>query len=138
MRILLILLWLVFCVAVILGIIYKFSLKKYGKIGMLCVCLVLFLFGANFINLNVVSSSIQEKVNQVTDVCGDTYIRTHGSEVQILVNGDWLNLSDISVLGDLMTDELTITYDGEEIYLGESGVVNTIKVMESVGLLEKK
>ena len=37
-----------------------------------------------------------------------------------------------------MTDELTITYDGEEIYLGESGVVNTIKVMESVGLLEKE
>lgn len=136
MRTLLITLWLVILAILFVVVWKKFKLDKYGLICFAFVVILLWLGGSSIINLNTLSSEVQEKISQVTDMYGDTYIRTDGDEIYINVNGEWLNLADIKIIGGLLADDIYIEYDEREIYLGRSGVVNVIKTLESLGLIE--
>lgn len=138
MRIFLLILLLFLCFIGFCLIIQKFKLKRYGTLALAVLCGVVFLLGAEVINLSVLPSEIQKKVNEVASICGDTYIQVDGNKIEVLINNQWVNLEDISIIGGVLTDELIIEYDGKEIYLGQSGVVNTIKALESVGLIENK
>lgn len=110
--------------------------KMFFKVVLACGFLGLFFFGGEIINLNVLSSATKDKLNKVVDVVGDTYIRAEGGNVEVLVGDSWLNINDIAIVGEFTKDN-TIYYEGQEIYLGHSGVYNTIKVLQDVGLLNK-
>lgn len=116
----------------------KFKLKRYGMLALAVICGVVFLLGAEIINLTILPDEIKEKVDEVASICGDTYIQVDGNNIEVLINDKWVNLDDISIIGGVLTDEITIEYEGKRIYLGQSGVVNTIKALESVGLIKSK
>lgn len=133
------------CYGVILLIVMIIinSIVKRGKtfkvlviVGALC----LFFFGGEVINLNHLPKGTLEKVNlakeQLQNTFGDLYIKTEGNSVYVDINGAWVNVDDITVVGEFTKDNV-INYDGKDIYLGHSGVYNTIKVLEDVGLLTK-
>ena len=101
-------------------------------------CGVVFLIGASIINITVLSDEVKEKVEKVAETCGDTYVRVNGNDVEVLLNDKRVNLEDISVIGGVLGNEITLQYEGKEIYLGQSGVVNTIKALEAVGLIKSE
>lgn len=116
----------------------RFKLKKYGMLALAVLCGVVFLIGASIINITVLSDEVKEKVEKVAETCGDTYVRVDGNDVEVLLNEKWVNLKDISVIGGVLGNEITLQYEGKEIYLGQSGVVNTIKALEAVGLIKSE
>lgn len=116
----------------------KFKFKKYGMFALAVICGVVFLLGVEVLNLTVVSDEVKEKVDQVADICGDTYIRVDGNKVEVLLNDKWVDLDKISIIGGILGDEITLRYEDKEIYLGQSGIVNTIKALESVGLIKSE
>lgn len=116
----------------------RFKLKKYGMLALAVLCGVVFLIGASIINITVLSDEVKEKVEKVAETCGDTYVRVDGNNVEVLLNEKWVNLEDISVIGGVLGNEITLQYEGKEIYLGQSGVVNTIKALEAVGLIKSE
>lgn len=116
----------------------RFKLKKYGMLALAVLCGVVFLIGASIINITVLSDEVKEKVEKVAETCGDTYVRVDGNNVEFLLNEKWVNLEDISVIGGVLGNEITLQYEGKEIYLGQSGVVNTIKALEAVGLIKSE
>lgn len=116
----------------------RFKLKKYGMLALAVLCGVVFLIGASIINITVLSDEVKEKVEKVAETCGDTYVRVDGNNVEVLLNEKWVNLEDISVIGGVLGNEIILQYEGKEIYLGQSGVVNTIKALEAVGLIKSE
>ena len=116
----------------------RFKLKRYGMLALAVLCGVVFLIGASIINITVLSDEVKEKVEKVAETCGDTYVRVNGNDVEVLLNEKWVNLKDISVIGGVLGNEITLQYEGKEIYLGQSGVVNTIKALEAVGLIKSE
>lgn len=113
---------------------------KTFKVLTLIIMVCLFFFGGEVINLNHLPAETLEKVNEAKaklyDTFGDLYIKTEGNSVYVDINGDWVNVDNIAIVGDFTRDNV-INYDGKDIYLGHSGVYNTIKVLEDVGLLKK-
>lgn len=137
MRVTYIVLLLVACVIVHFVICRRSKLKTDGKIWLLCVLLCVFLFGSSLINVSVLPKSQQDKLKEVVETCGSTYIKTEGSTIYVRINDSWLNLSKIKVIGTF-TDEYSIEYDGKVINLGKSGVVSTIEVLQEVGLIKSE
>lgn len=131
------------CLGVMLLIVFLIinSLIKRGLLfkliligGVLC----LFFFGGNIINLNFMPSETMAKVEKVKEVLSDNYgdyVKTEGNSVYVCINDNWVNLDEVEIVGNFSKDNI-ITYDGEEIYLGHSGVYNVIKVLGDVGLLK--
>lgn len=134
----LLILVLFLCFVLFVGVASRYKLKKYGMLALAVVCGVLFLVGAEIVNLNVLSDEVREKVDKVADTCGDTYIRVDGNRVEVLINNQWIDLNEVSVIGGILGDEITLRYEDKEIYLGQSGIVNTIKALESVGLIKSE
>lgn len=136
MRTALVIIWFIILTVLFVYVKKRFRLGMYGVIGLSIVAIVLWLGGSAFIDLNTIPSEVQEKVDQIVSVYGDTYIKTEGNDIYINVNNEWLNLSEIKLIGGLLTDDIYIEYEGREIYLGHSGVVNVFKTLESMGLIE--
>ena len=113
---------------------------KTFKVILIICAVCLFFFGGELINLNFLPADTLEKVEEaklkLQNTFGDLYMKTEGSSVYVDINGKWVNLNDISIVGEFTKDN-TINYDGKDIYLGHSGVYNTIKVLQDVGLLKK-
>lgn len=126
--------------AIILAIIAFILILKVVKglalkIVVVCVAVVLFFGGVKVINLNTLSSDVEAKVQTVVDTVGDSSIKTDGSKVLVKIDNGWYDVSKLSVVGGLLTDDVKLRYEGKEIYVGHSGVVNTLKTLEKVGLL---
>lgn len=136
MRTLYITLWLILLIILYLVIWRKFKLGKYGLIGLFLVAVLLWLGGSSVISLNTISPEVKEKLDQVTSLYGDTFIKTDGGKIYININEEWLDLANVKVVGGFLTDDIYIEYEGREIYLGHSGVVNVIKTLESLDLIE--
>lgn len=111
--------------------------KAFFNFIFVCILLGAFLLGGNIINLNVLSDEDQAKIDQVVSLVGDSYIKVDSGSIYIKVQDEWMDLNEIKVVGEF-TKDITIEYDGQEIYLGHSGVYNTIKVLQDVGLLGGK
>lgn len=111
--------------------------KLLGKIILGFICVFVFYFGSQIINLNSLSRSVLDKLNIVKEQVGDTYIRVDGGDVLINIRDNWVNLNEIAIVGEF-TKDVKINYEGEEIYLGHSGVYNTIKVLNDLGLIGGK
>ena len=138
MQTFLLILLLFLCFIAFCYIAGRFKLKKYGMLALAVLCGVVFLIGASIINITVLSDEVKEKVEKVAETRGDTYVRVNGNDVEVLLNDKWVNLEDISVIGGVLGNEITLQYEGKEIYLGQSGVVNTIKALEAVGLIKSE
>lgn len=138
MQTFLLILLLLLCFIAFCYVAGRFKLKKYGMLALAVLCGVVFLIGASIINITVLSDEVKEKVEKVAETCGDTYVRVDGNNVEVLLNEKWVNLEDISVIGGVLGNEITLQYEGKEIYLGQSGVVNTIKALEAVGLIKSE
>lgn len=128
--------WFLVVLVLFIFIKRKFRLHRYGLIGLGFLAIILWVGGGTLINSNTIPPETQEKIDEITAVYGDTYIKTKGSDIYIKINDEWLNLSDINVVGSVLTDDLSIEYEGKEIYLGHSGVVNVIKTLEALGLID--
>ena len=136
MRVALICVWLVVVALVCYWLVRRFRFKGYGIIGVGLLALLLWVGGGAFINFEVLSREVNEKVSELVSLYGDTYIRLDGNNISIKIGNQWLRLSDIAVVGDLLTDDVCIEYDGEVIYLGHSGVVNVLRTLEYLGFLD--
>lgn len=130
-------LWLVVLLIVYVVINSLRQRKMLFKAVLACVFIGLFFFGGEIINVNSLSKVTKEKLEQVVDIVGDTYIRANGGNVEVLVGDQWLNLNDIAIIGEFTKDNV-IEYEGQQIYLGHSGVYNTVKVLQDVGLIKDK
>ena len=138
MRILLLILLLFLCIAGFFIISIRFHLRKYGMVGITIVFICIFLLGSEIINVSILQKETKEKVEEIVDIYGDTYIQVKNNNVEVLINNQWVDLEDIKLIGGLLTDEIVLEYDGKEIYLGETGIVNTIKALNAVGLIESE
>lgn len=135
----------IICYGVVLVIAYLviktiFKSRKIIKICVLVGAICLFFFGGELINLNFLPKETLDVVDDVKAKLVETVgssdsIKVDKGTVYVLVGERWLDLSDISVIGNFVSDN-TISYDGEEIYLGHSGVYNTFKVLQDFGLLK--
>lgn len=137
MRTLFLCIWLVVLVILCMYIWRRWNGGKRSTkiLGVGLVFLILWLCGSSLISVNTLSADVQKKIDKVVELYGDAYIQTDGSEIFLRVNEEWVNLRDISIIGGILADDLYIEYDGREIYLGHSGVVNVIKTLESFGLI---
>lgn len=122
------------CIFIALVVI-KFVTKKVIKVVALVLIASTLFGGGKIIDLNTLSADSQEKISQVVQVAGDSYVKTEGSTVYIKVNNEWVDVSKVSVIGDMATKKITLKYDDRTIEIGNSGLVNTIKALEAVGLI---
>lgn len=125
---------LLVCVGVVLLLKVFKKLKKVAFIAVVLCAIVVFCGGSSIINLNTLSQATQSKLNKVVDVCGDSFVKTEGNKILVKVNDEWYDLEKVDIVGNF-TKDCTITYDGKEINVGHSGVYDTIKFLEAVGLL---
>lgn len=135
MRVSLITILLVVCVAIVVFSILKAKFNLFKKILICGIAFILFLGGSSIINLNTLSKNIQAKVDKVIEICGDTYITTKGGNVYVMLNGDWVDIEEISIIGDFAKD-CQIEYDGKIITIESPGIKGTIQTLESLGLLK--
>lgn len=134
MKNIILIIFLVVLVTLGIWVCRRFRLSFYGMIGIFVVCMCLWLVIGSVISVNILPKGLKNKIDKVQEVCGDTYVRSDGSTVYLLINNKWVDINDIQLVGDFMED-LYIEYGGEKIYVGHSGLYNTLKVLESVGLI---
>lgn len=129
--------WGIICAIAAVIVLFKVA-KKVIKVGLVIAIVCVFLFGTNIISLNTVAPEIQEKVDAVVESVGDSFIKTEGNSVLIKVGDEWYDVSKIAIVGDLSTDSVVIKYDGKELYVGETGFMNVLRVLEDVGLVQSE
>lgn len=124
-------------VLVILAIVICIKVAKsvISKVVTILIAICLFIGGGQVINLNTLPAEVEQKVQLVADTAGDSLIKTEGNTVYIKIDEEWYDVSKISIIGKA-TGTITLRYEGKEIYVGESGVVNAIKILEKAGLLK--
>ena len=128
---------LVICAILAVVVLFKVA-KKAIKFVLVLALVAAFVFGSNIIDLNTLAPEVQEKVDLVVETVGDSFIKTKGDAVLIRIKDTWYDISKISVVGDMATESVVINYDGQEIYVGETGIINVIRVLESVGLVQSE
>lgn len=126
---------LIAVLAVILCI--KVAKKLVGRVIVVIVAICVFMGGGSIINLNCLANEAKDKVQQVVSVVGDSYIKTEGNKIFINIDNTWYDVSRVSVVGDIV-NSCTLKYDGKEIYVGNSGVFNTVKTLEKLGIINKE
>lgn len=129
--------WGILCAIAVVIVLFKVA-KKALKVVLTLVIVAVFLFGSNIISLNTLAPEIQAKVDAVVETVGDSVIKTEGDSVLIKVGEDWYDVSKIAIIGDLATDSVVIKYDGKELYVGETGLMNVLRVLEDVGLVQSE
>lgn len=117
-----------------IAIVRKFKLHLYGKIGIVLVGICLWLMVGYLININTISSDLRKKIAEVEEICGSDYIRQDGSSIYINVQGKWVDLENVEILGDFSKD-LYLEYDNTKVYVGHSGLYNTLKTLSSLGII---
>ena len=101
----------------------------------ICLGFVIWIVGGSLINLNTLPKDVQEKLEVVEELCGTAYIKQDGRSILIKVNGKWVDLEKVSFVGDFAKD-IYLEYEGNRVFVGHSGIYNTIKTLKSVGLIE--
>lgn len=132
------------CYAVILVIVFIALRGIFRKSKILLfvgvmVGLLMFFTGGGLINLNFLPKDTLNKVTEVKKYLVETVgssdsIKVENGSVYVLVGERWLDVNNISIVGNFTKDNI-ISYDGEDIYLGHSGVYNTFKVLQDCGLI---
>lgn len=133
---------LIWCLVLVMLFIALNMIKKRGAVFnvLLVLVLILALFaGGKVIDLNVLSDEQREKIQEVVNRVGDagSYITVDSGKIYVLVDDEWLNVDGIEEVNRVAGD-IVINYGGEEIYLGHSGVYNTLQVLKDVGLIGGK
>jgi hypothetical protein len=129
--------WLIVCAIIAVVILFKVAKKAIKLVAILAI-VAMFVGGSNIIDLNTLAPEIQAKVDAVVDTIGESAIRTDGNSVLIKVGDSWYDVSKIAVIGDLATESVVLKYDGQEIYVGETGLMNVLRVLESIGLIHSE
>lgn len=129
---------LAWCIFLIIVFVVINLIRKRKFIFNCCLVgvLVVFLFGGgSLINVQVFMNERVAQIQAIIDQVGDAYLKTEGNSVFLKVNDEWVNLDDVSIVGEF-TQDIVLEYDGEEIPIGHSGIYNTIKVLEDMGLIK--
>lgn len=120
--------------ALILIILLVRNKSVYVKI-LLGILVLIALFGMmKVIEVDKATEDAKQVLSEIKKVCDESYVRAVDDEVQLKINDSWYNIKKIKVL-EVFTDDIVLDYNGTKIYLGESGVVNTIKTLEKLGFL---
>ena len=131
MRVCLLVVFLLLIVIVAGVCIYKFKLKMYGILGVVIVSMLIWVYGSNLICVNTLDSKTQEKVDEIISVCGDSTIKRSGARVLLKVNKDWVDVNEIEV-----SSPMYIKVSGVEVYVGNNGLVEAIRLLEKAGLIK--
>lgn len=131
MRVCLLVVFLLLIVIVAGVCIYKFKLKMYGILGVVIVSMLIWVYGSNLICVNTLDSKTQEKVDEIISVCGDSTIKRSGARVLLKVNKDWVDVNEIEV-----SSPMYIKVSGVDVYVGNNGLVEAIRLLEKAGLIK--
>lgn len=131
MRVCLLVVFLLLIVIVAGVCIYKFKLKMYGILGVAIVAMLIWVYGSNLICVNTLDSKTQEKVDEIISVCGDSTIKRSGARVLLKVNKDWVDVNEIEV-----SSPMYIKVSGVDVYVGNNGLVEAIRLLEKAGLIK--
>lgn len=127
---------LVGCLLVGFGLV-KFLIKKaIFKILIVVILIGAFALGSNLINLNTLAPDIEAKVAEAKESLGASSIRVDGNKVLVKINDEWYDVGKLNIVGKLATEDVVLDYEGKQIYVGHSGVVNTLKVLQDAGLID--
>lgn len=137
MREILLLFLLILIIATGYIVYRRYRLGFYGVFLLCCVGMVVWLLCGSLINLNTLPKDVREKLDAVEEVCGNAYIRQDGNSILIKLNNVWVDLDKVSLVGDFAKD-VYLEYEGNRIFVGHSGIYNTLKTLKSVGLIEFK
>lgn len=119
-------------IVIVAGVcIYKFKLKMYGILGVVIVSMLIWVYGSNLICVNTLDSKTQEKVDEIISVCGDSAIKRSGARVLLKVNKDWVDVNEIEV-----SSPMYIKVSGVDVYVGNNGLVEAIRLLEKAGLIK--
>lgn len=88
------------------------------------------------VNLNTLSLNKYSAYKSVVNECGESAVMTRLGRVYVLVNGEWLDTSRVSVVGSITSDTITIRCMGREIYCGTTGVASTIRTLKEFGFIK--
>ena len=125
----------IIAVAIIAVVLLLKFFKGIVKLVAVCVVLTLVIGGNDYIDAHFISAKQQKAVDKVVEKVGGDYIDVDGGKVLVNINGNWVNVNEIAVVGDF-TKDVTVEYDGETIPIGHSGVYNTLKVLKDMGILK--
>ena len=114
--------------------IVKGTIMKVIVIG---AAVVIMLGGSSIINLNYIQSQMSSAVQDITNKVGDTYIKMSGNTILVKVNNNWYDVSKLSIVGDF-TKQLTLRYDGKDIYVGDSALVDVFKTLKGLGFIKSE
>lgn len=131
MRVCLLVVFLLLIVIVAGMCIYKFKLKMYGILGVVILSMLIWVYGSNLICVNTLDSKTQEKVDEIISVCGDSTIKRSGARVLLKVNKDWVDVNEIEV-----SSPMYIKVSGVDVYVGNNGLVEAIRLLEKAGLIK--
>lgn len=125
------------CLVILLVVKCFLRVSKLLFFAIVLIVLVCGVGGVKLVNLNMLSDNTEEIINRViSEVGSNEYVRvTDLDEVQVFVEGEWLNVKDVSIVG-IFTKDIEIVYEGKVIKVGESGVVNTLRVLNKIGILD--
>lgn len=137
MRLALLILLFIVCISIFYSVSVRNKLRAFGKVWLFIVLFILFCIGGTLVNSCVLTREENKKVQEIAEICGDTYVKVEGDIIYVNIEGDWLNSSKIKVVGSL-TKDCTIEYDGKVVYLGHSGVVSALQVLEDAGFLKSE
>lgn len=119
-------------IVIVAGVcIYKLKLKMYGILGVVIVSMLIWVYGSNLICVNTLDSKTQEKVDEIISVCGDSTIKRSGARVLLKVNKDWVDVNEIEV-----SSPMYIKVSGVDVYVGNNGLVEAIRLLEKAGLIK--
>lgn len=134
MRLSLVILLFIVCICIFCFLNAYKTISGFGKVWLFIVLFICFCIGGTTINSCVLSKEENDKINQIVETYGDTYVKVEGDIIYVKINDEWLNLSKVKVVGSL-TKDCIIEYEGHSIYLGHSGAVSTLRVLEESGFL---
>lgn len=100
---------------------------KYFSIGIALVLCIVVVSVFKVINVNTVD---------ISSVEGSACVRVNSNDnVEILVQGEWVDTSEIALVSWL-SDGVVLKFDDKEVKIIDSGIVSTIKVLEKLGILK--
>ena len=127
---------LILCIAVFYIVYKKYKLCFIQNVIVFFVILCFYLGATSMINLNTLSLNEYTAYKSVVNECGESAVMTKLGRVYVLVDGEWLDTSRVSVVGSITSDTITIRCMGREIYCGTTGVASTIRTLKEFGFIK--
>lgn len=62
-------------------------------------------------------------------------VRVSGEDVYLHIKDEWVNAEDVKIFSWKAMEPIYLDYDGQRVYIGDSGLVNVVKFLYKIGVV---